>query len=257
MAEPRVLLYDLETTHNIVAVFRLFGEDYISHDKIFQERYIVSAAWKWLGDKRVQAVSTLDDTKLYKRDPHNDLHVCKTLHTQLSQANVIVAHNGDAYDIKFAEARMIKHGLPPLPPIVKIDTLKTAKDRFLFNSNKLDYLGQFLRVGKKVPTEQGLWLGVLKGDKSAIRKMVKYNKGDVDLLERVFKKLQPYMSNHVNRELFGQPEGACPRCGSTQVQRRGVHRALTQEYQRFCCTACGGWYRERKASGHRPKTRVL
>lgn len=245
MKEPRILLYDIETTHNIVALFQLFHNDYVSHQNVLNERYIVCAAWKVLGEKQVHAVSTLDDAKLYAKDPHSDLHVCKRLHEELSKADVIVAHNGDQYDIKFSEARMIKHGLSPLPPITKIDTLKTAKDRFLFNSNKLDYLGQYLEVGKKIPTEPGLWLGVLKGDKSAIRKMVEYNKGDVELLERVFNKLRPYMANFPNRELYG--DKGCPRCGSLKIQRRGVHRAVTQTYQRYQCMSCEGWFRKRKA----------
>src|SRR6202007_1093580 len=100
-------------------------------------------------------------------DPYNDLHVLQVLHSVLAEADVIVAHNGDKFDIKFTEARMLIQGLPPLPPIQKIDTLKVAKDRFMFNSNKLDYLGQILKVGRKQHTSPQLWLEVLKGNKVA------------------------------------------------------------------------------------------
>ena len=34
MVEPRIVLWDIETTHNRVAVFKLFGEDYISPENI-------------------------------------------------------------------------------------------------------------------------------------------------------------------------------------------------------------------------------
>jgi hypothetical protein len=111
---PVIRLWDIETTHNLVAVFRLFGEDYIPHENIVKERYVVTAAWKDLGEKKVHAVSLLDDKKRFKRDPDDDYHVCATLHNMLSTADVIVAHNGDHYDIKFTEARMLKHGLPPI-----------------------------------------------------------------------------------------------------------------------------------------------
>lgn len=256
MPEPKIVLWDIETTHNLVAVFKLFGEDYISPDNLLQERYIVCAAWKDLGKTAVSAVSTLDDPKRFAKDPHDDYHVVKTLHAVLSDADVIIAHNGDKYDIKFTEGRMLFHGLSPLPPIVKIDTLKVAKDRFLFNSNKLDYLGSFLKVGRKKPTTGGLWLRVLQGDKAAVKEMVTYNKQDVELLERVFEKLRPYVANHISRQLFGQTTG-CPRCGSVKVQSRGTHRATTRVYQRFQCQGCGGWFRNLKAESKSTSLRVL
>lgn len=247
--EPKIVLWDIETTHNLAAVFKLFGEDYIPHTNVLQERYIVCAAWKTLGKKGISAVSTLDNP-LYETDPHNDLHVVTTLHQVLSEADVIVAHNGDKYDIKFTEGRMLHHGLPPLPPIVKIDTLKELKNRFLLNSNRLDYVGQFLGVGRKVHTSPGLWLRVLQGDKSAVKEMVKYNKQDVALLEAVFMKLRPYIASHVNRQLFvdnGDGKTNCPRCGSSRTKSKGMHRTITQVYQRRVCLSCGGWFRNRKA----------
>ena len=238
---PRIVLWDIETTHNLAAIFRLF-EDYTSHENIIQERYIVCAAWKVLGEEQVHAVSTLDNPKLYKKDPHNDRHVVEVLHKVLSDADVIIAHNGDQYDIKFAEGRMLAHGLSPLPPIPSIDTLKVAKSRLLLNSNKLDYLAKYLGFGGKVATRNELWLRVLQGDQKAIREMVEYNKHDVVLLEKVFLKLRPYAANHINRQLFGHTDG-CPRCGSRHFQSRGTHKAISRTYQRWQCQACGGWWR--------------
>jgi RNase H-like protein len=254
VGSPRIILWDIETTHNLVAVFKLLNQDYIQAENILQERYIVCAAWKELGKEPVHAVSTLDDATRFHHNPHDDRHVVGVLHRVLSDADVIIAHNGDSYDIKFTEARMLYHGLRPLPPIVKIDTLKAARNRFLFNANNLDYLGHFLKVGRKKPTMGGLWLRVLKGDRKAIEQMVAYNKQDVRLLERVFKKLRPYMPDHVNRQLFGL--GGCPRCGSTHTIQYGTHRASTRIYQRYQCKACGGWFRDNKSAGS-TNTRVL
>jgi hypothetical protein len=253
---PKIVLWDIETTHNLAAVFGLAHNDYINPDNIVQERYIVCAAWKTLGQKAISAVAT-PDFDLYKKDPHNDEMVVRKLHDVLSDADVIVAHNGDQYDIKFTEGRMLYHGLPPLPPLLKIDTLKEARNRFLLNSNKLDYLGNYLKVGRKKPTSGGLWLRVLNGDADAVKEMVKYNKQDVALLERVFLKLQPYMAQHTNRHLFGNKSG-CPRCGSLKIQARGFHRSITQVYQRFHCQGCGGWFRDKHAAKtERIQTRIL
>lgn len=253
MHSPKVLIWDIEITHNIVAKFGLYDE-YVPYTNVLQESYIVCAAWKWLGEKKVHSVSVLDDPKLYAKDPHNDLHVVKTLHEVLSQADVIVAHNGDKFDLKFTEGRIIVHGLTPLPPMQKIDTLKVAKKRFKFNANNLDYLGKILGVGRKIKTNPGLWLQVLNGEQAAIQKMESYNRGDVVLLERVFQRLQPYIPNH---PLTGNGVSECPRCASKKVQSRGFAKTVSRIYRRFQCQACGGWFRQLKSETSIQKIRSI
>lgn len=255
MSEPKILLWDIETSYNVVATFQL-RQDYIQPENIIQERHLICAAWKWLGEKKIHTTSLLDNPTLFKKDPHNDKHVCEVLHKVLSEADVIVAHNGDKFDIKYVETRMLIHGLSPLPPIIKLDTLKIAKKRFLFNSNKLDYLGKVLGVGRKLRSSNSLWLRELEGDEEAIAKMVAYNKGDVALLERVFLKLRPFMPNHINRELYGGKVG-CPRCGSNKTQSRGTHRNATRSYRRYQCKDCGGWFRDLKADQPSATKRVI
>lgn len=247
--EPRILLWDIETSHNIVAVFTLRNQDWIHPENILQERYVICASWKWLGEDEVHSVSVLDNPKLFAKDPHNDRHVIETLHGVLAQADAIVHHNGNAFDNKFVETRILAQGMEPLPPIQHIDTLKVAKSRFLFNSNSLDYLGKLLNVGQKSEHPSGMWLNILKGGpaaKEAIKNMVTYNKVDVTLLERVFLKLRPYMADYLNRQLFTGAKSACPRCGSLKIHARGTHKAISRTYQRFQCQECGGWFKEVK-----------
>jgi hypothetical protein len=255
VTQPKILFWDIETTHNVVAVFRLYGEDYISPSNLIQERYIVCAAWKWAGQKKVHSVATTDFKSLYKKNPHDDKLVVETLHEVLSEADIIVAHNGDKYDTKFFAGRALHHALPPLPPIVSVDTLKVARSRFLLNSNKLDYLGQYLGLGKKISTAPGLWLRVLQGDPAAVKEMVHYCKGDVTLLEDVFEELRPYVPKHLVRLIEGST--ACPRCGGdSNIQSRGKQATTTQVYQRFQCLDCGGWFRLRKADPATPRQLV-
>lgn len=253
---PRVLLYDIETSLQPVAVFGLQDNDYINHENILAERHLVSMCWKWLDEDKVHSISLLDDPARFKNNPHDDYLVTEVAHNVLGQADVIVAHYGDQFDKKYIDTRILYHGLPALPPITSVDTKKIASLKFRFNSNKLDYIARYLGVGQKITTEPGLWLKVLQGDKKAIQDMVTYNKQDVLILEGVFKKLIPYIPNHINRELFGGT--GCPRCGSTKIQSRGVHRALTNTYQRYQCTSCSGWFRTRFANRNSStKYRVL
>lgn len=240
-----MILWDIETSHNVVAQFSL-REEYTPHTNIIKERYIISGAWKALGEKKIHAVSVLDDPERFAANPNDDRHVVETLREVLATADVIVAHNGDRFDTKWVAGRMLAHGLPPLPPIQSIDTYRTVKRMFYLNSNRLDYIGKYLGLGGKTHTPAGLWLEALKGDAKAIRTMVAYNKRDVELLEQVFLKLRPFMPDHFNR-LLHEGQSGCPRCGSAHVQSRGFHRSITQVYRKFQCVDCRGWFRKRTA----------
>jgi hypothetical protein len=241
----RTLFWDIETSLQPVTVFQLAKNDWIDPSAILEERYIICASWMWEGDSTVHAVSVLDDPERYAKNPHDDRHVVEVLHNLLTQADVLVHHNGDKFDRRYVETRNLAHGLPPLPAVPTIDTYKLAKRHFLFNSNKLNYIGQFLGVGKKLATTPHLWMDVYRGKSDAITAMVRYNKQDVRLLHRVYHKLKAY----------GQlpSQAGCPRCGSVALQSRGVARTRTRTYQRFQCQLCRGWSRALRAEAS-PRT---
>lgn len=255
MNKPKVLLYDLETSLEAVTVFSLKYNDFIDPASIIKERSIICASWRWLGESKIHSVSVLDNPTLFAKDPSNDKHVVEVLHGVMSEADVLVGHNSDNFDKKYVDTRILFHGLPALPPITSIDTYKIAKSKLLFNSNKLDYIGRFLGVGQKKHTTSGLWMRAFNGERAAIKEMISYNKQDVELLERVFNKLTPYIPNSINRELFNLT--GCPRCGSPKIQSRGVHRAISRVYRRWQCQSCFGWFKSTKAEPGTTKYRIL
>lgn len=238
--EPRVLLWDIETGLNIATVFNLYPQQRIPYSGLLQERYIISAAFKELGKGDVWSYSLIDHPKHFRADPTDDSMLVKTIHAELSTADAVIAHFGDKFDIKFFNTRALHHGLGPLPPLIQIDTYKMAKNKFLFNSNRLDYLGKFLGVGAKIHTSQELWLRALNGSVGAVEDMVEYNEHDVVLLEEVYKKLAPFCPAHVNRSLFSQDE-VCPLCGSSNFTYEGNRYSATRMYKRVHCKDCGKW----------------
>ena len=201
----------------------------------------MSYAAKWLDEKEI-IVRALPDFPLYKRDKHDDRALIMELHALLSKADILIAHNGDAFDMKKANARFIMHGLDPIPPLKMIDTLKIARRHFKFNSNKLDALGNYLGVGRKLAhSGTRLWLACIEGDLKAWKEMKAYNVQDVALLEKIYFKLRPYASNHPNINVISRQTNACPACGSTNLVKRGYHYTLTSEAQQFACKDCHKW----------------
>lgn len=209
-----------------------------------QEGCIATFAAKWL-DKPVFA-KALPDYKGYKAGSYDDRKICEDLHKLLAEADVVVAHNGNSFDVKVINARFLFHKLPPPAPFKTVDTKLAVKKVARFNSHKLDDLGKLLGEGKKVKTDFDLWLGCINGDKAAWAKMVKYNKQDVILLEKIYLRILPWISNHPNLTLLDS-RAACPKCGSPKVQKRGYAYSATRKYQRMQCTSCGGWHKSSQA----------
>src|SRR5690554_3658658 len=111
MADPKILIWDVETSEIISAHYGLWGIN-IRPDRVLHDWFLFCAAWKWYGEKKVHTVSLLDDMKRFNknrydiRDMHiDDYHVVKVLHEVLSEADVLVHHNGDKFDLKKFNAR--------------------------------------------------------------------------------------------------------------------------------------------------------
>jgi hypothetical protein len=257
MSTPRVILYDIETLPMTCAVFTLYPES-IGHDNILTDWSLISVCWKELGRKTIYSTSILDDPKRFKKDVNDDFLVAKKMREVFETADIIVGHNSKKFDTKKLNARLMYHGLDPLPiGIHQVDTLTEVKKVAAFSSNRLDYLGKHLLDKGKIETSKGLWLRILKGDASAVKEMVVYNKGDVQLLEDLYLKILPYMKSHPNVTAMAgdHKHDGCPKCGSTDVKNKmtkytaaGVARLQKQ------CGSCHGYFTVPKIDEKPPKS---
>ncbi len=202
---------------------------------------MLTFAYKWYGESTTK-VKGLPDYENYKADTEDDSALIKDLWALFDEADIVIGHNGDRFDIRKTNAKFIQHDILPPSPYQTIDTLKVARKYFAFTSNRLDALGELLGVGRK--TETGgfsLWKGCMAGDKKAWNLMKKYNKQDVKLLEDVYEQLRPWMTNHPNMNTFNGEGHNCPVCDSLNVQKRGYRRTRTGKYQAYACQECGAW----------------
>ena len=155
---------------------------------------------------------------------------------------MVIAHNGQAFDVKRSMERFLYHGLGNPSDFSQVDTLSTARKYFKMGSNKLDRIGRHLGIGRKLKhTGIDLWFDCMDGDPKAWRMMIRYNKQDVQLLEDVYLKLRPFMKNHPNVNVLDNRTEACPICGSKKLQRRGFSYTRVSKKQRYQCNDCHGW----------------
>jgi hypothetical protein len=236
----RILLYDVETAPSLGWYFDPWKEGNILETE--QEWFMLSFAWQWLGEKEIH-VKGLCDYRGYKKDLINDEQLLQELHKLMSEADIVVGHNAASFDIKRANARFLFHGMEPVKPYKTIDTLKEARKILKGNSNKLDALARYFKIGHKLPhTGKDLWLSCVRGDLKAWKMMKEYNKHDVYLLEKVYLKLRPWMKNHPNLAIVTRELQTCPKCGSGEYWKNGTAYTLTGEAQRYKCKNCFGWY---------------
>jgi len=199
--------------------------------EIEEEGYILCMGYKFIGDKKAKIIG-LPDVGWNKKK------LAEKIHDIISQADVVIAHNGNNFDFKWANRTFIVHGLKPPKPYKTFDTLSIARSKFNFNSNSLKDLAQLLGLRPKMETGGfALWKGYEAKNKKCIKKMHQYCLNDVELLEEVYFLLAPWATNYPTTEvgMF------CPKCGSNKIQFRGSYINKTKVGKRFQCTSCGSW----------------
>lgn len=231
------LYFDIETSPNVGLFWSAGYKQQIDYNNIIKERAIICICYKWEDDKKVYGL-TWDKNQ-------DDKKMLEEFVKIANQADELVGHNGDKFDLTWIRTRCLYHGIPMFPKYTTIDTLKVARSKFRFNSNRLDYIAKYLGIGHKIKTDFNLWKDVfLKKDKKALEYMVKYCKMDVSLLERVHKKLSVHIAPKTHYGvIFGQDRGTCPECGSddlTIAQRRTTASGVKKI--QYKCKTCNKYH---------------
>lgn len=235
--KAKVVFLDVENSPSVGYVWGKYDQ---TVNEFKHDWFMLSFAWKVLGEKTTH-VKGLIDYPGYKSKKDNDRKLMQDIWKVLDEADIVIGHNLDRFDVRKINARFLIHGLPPPSPYRTVDTLKVARKAFKFNSNSLDDLGHSLGLGRKLKhIGFALWLGCIAGDRKSWDVMLKYNAKDVDLLESVYFAMRPWATSHAN--VNKGDRDACPKCGSKDVQKRGLSHTLYTTKQRYQCKNCHGWH---------------
>lgn len=224
---------------------KLYSE-WLPSDAIERPVWMVCASVQEIGKDHIHTFSVLDDPKRFKKCYHDDYALIKWLHDWMLKSDYLVAHSGDNFDWPMFTARLAYHGLPPVPQVKLVDTLKMAR-KHKFMANDLRFLARHFGA-KEVKADAPDWDAVAVGDAEAIKYCIKYNRQDLRALEPVYERLLPYSKVKIH---YGDEK--CPYCGSEKYQSRGRDQAKGQAKNwRYVCLnlACRGWW-----TGKPPKSR--
>jgi DNA polymerase elongation subunit (family B) len=231
------LFFDIETSPNLVFSWNVGYDIKIDYDNIIKERAIICICYKYEGEDKVHSLSW---------DKGDDKKMLQRFVEIINCADEVIGHNSDRFDVKWVRTRCIYHGIHMDHSIKSIDTLKEARGKFKFNSNKLDYIGRYLGMGKKMETGGfSLWKDVVLNNSSkALKKMVDYCKQDVILLESIFKRINPYIPAKTNAAIMLDRDIIhCPEClsSNTVINKHKISAAGAKTLG-MQCKSCGKYF---------------
>lgn len=228
----KVLILDIETRPSLGYVWSLWQQN-VSLSQLVEVGEVICFAAKWLGGKKVHFKSVYH---------HSKEEMVQEAWNLMDEADAIVHYNGKSFDIKHLHREFLLAGLTPPSPHKDIDLLSVVRSRFKFTSNKLDHVASQLGLGEKT-SHSGfdLWVQCMANDKNAWAKMKEYNVNDIELTEKVYNTLLPWIKNHPHVALHNDESEGCSNCGSYNYQRRGYYYTPTNRYQHVVCKDCGTW----------------
>ena len=229
----RILVVDIEVSPTKVWVWgqKMWEENVI---KVIEAPFMLSVAYQWIGEKT--KVVALPDFKGYEHNKKCDKNLIKAFRDLLDEAEIVLGHNSDKFDIKWFNTRCLIHGFKPPSAYKTLDTLKNSKKYFKFISNKLNVIAPILGHGAKVEHEGfPLWEKCMAGDLKAWERMKKYNRRDVELTAEVYQDFLPWIKQV--QPIWDRP--TCPKCNQPALRKRGFETRKDGKYQRLSCGECG------------------
>jgi DNA polymerase elongation subunit (family B) len=242
-----VLLLDMELSYGLAYVFPSKKPQYVSASQFKYRQFAVCAAYKWEHEVSTYCIKITDDMARFSENHRDSYIIAKKLHEVMTEADVIVAHNGDAFDIKWANTLFADYDLGPIPEKKSIDTLKVARKYFNFEGNSLSDLLRRFGLGSKAAKPD--WQKLTDGCEKEIAKAAKYCKIDVIKLEKIYKKLRPFIRKMPHHRPSGGFIVQCHACLSKNIKSNGKSFDGKGLYQRVRCGECGHEMRE-KVRGH-------
>lgn len=238
---PKILILDIETAPLKGYVWKLWKED-VGFERLISDWFMLTWSAKWLFEPVTHSMR-LTGKEVLKED---DSRIVKELWKLLDDADIVITHNGEQFDLPKINSRFIINKLLPVSPYKSIDTKRIASKQFGFSSNKLDALALHFGFEPKLDTTFTLWKKCMEGDEVSLKYMETYNKHDVELLEEVYLKLRPWIQGHPNIGLYLESDTCtCTNCGSNNLTYLNkYYYTSTGKFELYRCS-CGAIVRRR------------
>ena len=254
---PKILIFDIETAPLEAWVWQMsIWRTNVNYTQVISEWFMLTWSAKWLFEETVMSDGLTSREALEE----NDARIVKSLWDLLDQADIVIAHNGDKFDVPNMNTRFILNDIKPPRLYKTIDTLKVARKQFGFTHNNLNALAKVFGFKGKVDVDFQLWVDCRRGSEEALKLMKEYNERDVLLLEEIYLKLRPWIKGHPNLNLLVEgDESNCPVCLSDNIHIDEGNYYLTSssKFPVFTCEDCGNSGRTKHSLISREKSKNM
>lgn len=243
---PDIYFVDIETSPWFAYCYGTIWEPIVA--KLVKYTQILSISVRKYGENKTIHLAQ-NQFKGYVPGKINDkrllIEISKVINKIAQGGGFMVAHNGDNFDWKIIQERVVFHRLTPLPEIATLDTKKLIKGISKLPSNKLTHTSVFLGNGTKLKHEgMDLFIGCMEGNPESWKTNEKYNNKDVDIMYNDFEDLMPYVKlpatfSRINADEKHEINCSNIICLSTNVRKNGLKRALSGWKQIYQCKDCG------------------
>lgn len=229
--KPKILVVDIETAPAELYGWGMFNQNFgVSQVKAYP--YILCVGAWWLGDR---------DVMMFSKWEHGTESMLQSIADLITEADMIIGKNSERFDVPWLMTEFLKHGIKMPPPTTHLDLEKTARKNFRFLSNKLEFIVEYLGVGKKMDTGGfELWEKVMSGNEAARKKMLRYCARDVKITGKLYRKMRGFIPNHPHMGFT--PKKQCGACGSSHVHVSKWRRTKAMRIQQLHCQSCGSYF---------------
>lgn len=238
------LFWDIEVTPNVVLSWGIGNNISLSEANIVTERSIICIAYQWEHEEEPKYLSV--------SRVGNDKTILTKFLEIAEQADELVAHNGDRFDLKWFRARCLYHGIVALPLAKTVDTLQIVRRTCKFNNAKMGYLAELLGIDhQKGSPGYSLWKKALLGnDSKAVQEIAEYCAQDVKVLKALYDRIVRLFPPKTHAGVMaGLEKWTCPRCGSVHVGKSKTRTTTAGTVQhQMKCKDCHGYYSINDAS---------
>jgi uncharacterized protein YprB with RNaseH-like and TPR domain len=125
----------------------------------------------------------------------DDKELCKQVNALVRSHDVIVAHNGNRFDVPMLRTRALHWGLAPLREVKLVDPCFIAFRKFKLKSNSLGRIADYVGIkDRKTPLDMSIWADAyLNGSTKAMDLIVEHCEADIRVLSAVLNVVKPYI----------------------------------------------------------------
>jgi len=172
----KVVYIDIETSLTELRNFGLKVQNkWINYKMVRKPFFIICWSAMVVGENKIYSGCVTKEDAL----AGNDKNILAPLWDLMDSADIIAGHNCNRFDIPKITGRFMINGFSKVDRFKTYDTKLMAK-KHGFESNSLDYLSTVFGLKNKEDMKIEDWIAIQEtGDEKTLRKMLRYNRGDV------------------------------------------------------------------------------